>query len=110
MEYKCIVVYVTAGDAGEAETIAKTLVFEKLAACVNIVDKIRSIYYWDGRINDETEFLLVIKTTEENFGALERRIKELHSYQIPEIIALPVVQGSKDYLNWLVENSHQPKA
>ncbi len=110
MEEKCIVVYVTAGDAGEAETIAKTLVFEKLAACVNIVDKVRSIYYWDGKINDESEFLLVVKTGEENFSAVERRIKELHSYQTPEIIAMPIVQGSKDYIDWLVANSHQPKA
>lgn len=110
MDDQSLVVLVTVGDMGEAETISKTLVFEKLAACVNIVDKIRSIYYWEGKINDETEYLLVIKSTSANFEMLEQRIKELHSYQIPEIIALPVVKGSKDYLNWLIANTHHPKA
>ncbi len=110
MEDQSLVIFVTVGDMGEAETISKTLVFEKLAACVNIVDKIRSVYCWEGKVKDDSEYLLIIKSTSVNFEMLERRIKELHSYQIPEIIALPIVKGSKDYLNWLGANTHQPKA
>lgn len=110
MTNQYIVVLVTTVNMAEAETIAKTLVFEKLAACVNIVDKVRSIYYWEGKVHDESEYLLVIKSTSENFDMVEKRIKELHSYEVPEIIALSIVKGSQDYLNWLSENTHQAKA
>lgn len=101
-----IVIFVTAGSAAEAETIAKALVEEQLAACVNILSPIRSIYCWDGKLADEQEWLLLIKTRAERFSAVEARIKALHSYQVPEVIALPIVQGSEGYLRWLREETH----
>ena len=99
-----IVIFVTAGSEAEAETIARALVEEQLAACVNIVSPLRSIYRWEGAIADDREWLLVIKTKAERFSAIEARVKTLHSYQTPEVIALPIVQGSEAYLRWLSEN------
>lgn len=101
----CIVVFVTAGSEAEAETIAKALVEEQLAACVNILPPIRSIYRWEEKVADDREWLLVIKTRVERFPVVEARVKALHSYQVPEVIALPIVQGSEGYLRWLLENA-----
>ena len=101
----CIVVFVTAGSESEAETIAKMLVGEQLAACVNILSPVRSIYRWEGKLADDREWLLVIKTRAERFPAVEARVKALHSYQVPEVIALPIVQGSGEYLRWLWEET-----
>jgi periplasmic divalent cation tolerance protein len=84
-----------------AREIARNLVEKKLAACVNIVGNIRSIYTWDKKICNDKEFLLVIKTQRPVFSRLAREIKVLHPYKVPEIIALPIVAGTKDYLNWL---------
>ena len=95
-----IIVYVTAGSAEEAENLAQALVGEKLAACVNRVHRVRSVYRWQGQIEQSDEELLIIKTRKELFTALERRVRELHSYSVPEIIALPVVAGSAGYLSW----------
>lgn len=100
-----IVVLVMIGREDEAAKLAKTLVDEKLAACCNVIEKIRSIYRWEGKVCDESETLLIIKTIGKNYDRLEKRIKELHSYQIPEIIALDITQGSPAYLAWLAENS-----
>jgi periplasmic divalent cation tolerance protein len=96
-----IVVYVTAPNEDEAAAIAKTLVGERLAACVNIVRPIRSVYMWQGKIEDDTEVLMIMKTQASLFDRLCRKVKELHSYSVPEVIALPVVSGSDDYLAWL---------
>ena len=103
------VILVTAGSESEAETIARTLVEEQLAACVNIVSPIRSIYRWEGKLADDREWLLVIKTRTERFSAIEVRVKALHSYQTPEILAVPIMQGSEDYLRWLAENVSAPR-
>lgn len=96
-----IVAYVTAANEDEAARIARSLVEERLAACVNIVRNVRSIYRWQGRIEDEAEVLMIVKTRRELYTRLERKVKELHSYTVPEVIALPVVEGSGDYLAWL---------
>jgi len=96
-----IIIFVTAGSEPEAETIARALVEERLAACVNIISPIRSIYRWEGKVQDDREWLLVIKTRQIHFAAVEARVRSLHSYQVPEVIALPIVDGSERYLGWI---------
>ncbi len=98
-----VVVYVTAPNEDEALKIARAVVGEGLAGCVNIVKGIRSIYVWEGKIEDDTEVLMIIKTDTSLFRRLASRVKELHSYTVPEVIALPVLDGSEDYLAWLKE-------
>jgi periplasmic divalent cation tolerance protein len=100
-----IVVFVTCGSEEEALKIAHSLVEERLAACVNLVSPVRSIYRWEGKIWDEEEWILIIKTQKERFEELERKVKSLHSYSVPEIIGLPIVEGSSSYLNWLLEET-----
>ncbi|MDA8088589.1 MAG: divalent-cation tolerance protein CutA [Nitrospiraceae bacterium] len=96
-----IAVFITAPDRETAADIARALVGEKLAGCVNIISSVRSIYSWQGNIEDETEALMVAKTKKSLFEKLNERVKELHPYQTPEIIALPVAAGSRQYLDWL---------
>lgn len=91
----------TASGAEEAEKIAKALVEERLAACVNLVPGVRSIYRWEGRIEDGAEVLLVIKSRRHLLEALTARVRALHSYTVPEVVAMPVVAGNPDYLSWL---------
>jgi len=98
-----IVVLVTCGSEEEALKIANALVEERLAACANLISPIRSIYRWEGKIWDEKEWLLIIKTQSHRFGELEKKVKSLHSYSVPEIVSLPIAEGSPPYLNWLVE-------
>ena len=105
MKSEFIVVLVTCGSEEEALKIANALVEEHLAACVNLVSPIRSIYRWEGKIWDEKEWLLIIKTQKKRFQELEKKVKSLHSYSIPEIIGLPIVEGSSSYLNWIKENT-----
>jgi periplasmic divalent cation tolerance protein len=99
-----IVILVTAGSEAEAESIAKALVEEQLAACVNILSPMRSIYRWQGKVADDREWLLVIKTQAERFAAVAAKVKAVHSYQVPEVIALPIVAGAEGYLRWLRES------
>ncbi len=98
-----IVVFVTCGSKEEASKIARSLVEERLAACVNIFSPIRSIYRWEGKICDDEEWLLIVKTQKRRFEELEKKVRSLHSYSVPEIIALPITQGSSSYLRWLSE-------
>jgi periplasmic divalent cation tolerance protein len=100
-----IVVFVTCGSEEEASKIAHALVDERLAACANIVSPVRSVYRWEEKICDEREWLLVVKAREARFQDLEKRVKSLHSYQVPEIISLPILSGSPSYLKWLEENT-----
>ena len=94
-----LVVYCTAPPE-EADALARTVVEEHLAACVNIVP-VHSCYIWEGKLNFDPEALLIIKTTRDGFEALRKRIVELHSYSLPEIIALPVAEGHQPYLDWV---------
>jgi periplasmic divalent cation tolerance protein len=105
MKSNFVIVLVTTRNSEEAAKIATALVEEKLAACCNIVDQIRSVYFWDGKVCDESESLIVIKTKHSNFKKLEKRIRSLHSYDVPEIVALPVVQTSRAYWKWVKKNS-----
>lgn len=96
-----VAVLVTVGSQPEAERIAESLVAEQLAACVNIVGPITSIYRWQGQIEHGQELLLIIKTRAALFDDCEARIKALHSYENPEVIALPITAGAAAYLEWL---------
>jgi periplasmic divalent cation tolerance protein len=100
-----ISVYVTAANAEEAKRIASAAVRERLAACANILGKIRSIYWWDGAVQEEDEVALLLKTREELFEPLAARIKALHSYRVPCIVALPIAAGNPDYLAWIARET-----
>jgi periplasmic divalent cation tolerance protein len=96
-----IVVFSTVSSAEEAEKIAHGLVDARLAACVNVVPGLRSYYRWQGKLEDSAEFLLVIKSTKKHFEALCTLLEKLHSYEVPEVIAMPVVAGARNYLSWM---------
>jgi periplasmic divalent cation tolerance protein len=96
-----VVVFVTCGSAEEGRRIARALVEERLAACVNVSAPIRSLYRWEERVCDDQEVLLVIKSSRLLFDRLRRTVEKLHSYQVPEVICLPVIDASPNYLNWL---------
>ena len=100
-----IVIFITAPNEDEAAGIGRSLVEARLAACVNIVRNIRSIYTWQGNIEDDSEALMIVKTRKSLFKALSAKVRELHSYDVPEIIALPVTDGSEEYLKWLKEST-----
>lgn len=95
------IVLCTVGPADSADTIARTLVERRLAACVNIVGEVVSTYRWNGKLEREAERLLVIKTSRELFGRLRDTIRELHPYDVPEILLLPILDGDPPYLGWL---------
>lgn len=96
-----IVILVTAKDKKEAEKIARGLLVAKLIACANIMDGVQSLFWWQGKIDSSQEVLLVLKTKKNLFKKVSAKVKSLHSYQTPEVIALPVVNGSEDYLKWI---------
>lgn len=99
-----VAVLCSCSGAAEAEAIASAIVESRLAACVNIIPAVQSVYRWQGKVESAAESLLVIKTTGDQFNALRDRILELHSYDLPEVIALPLVTGSEPYLDWIREN------
>lgn len=102
---KVSIVLVTAGTAEEAVLIGRTLVEERLVACVGIVPRIRSIYRWKGEICDEEEHLLVMKTQSGLFPAVQSRVRQIHSYEVPEIVMYSVEAGLPEYLDWVLENT-----
>ena len=98
-----LIVFITASNDDEAVKIARALVEARLAGCVNIIKDIRSIYRWEGKIEDDAEVLMIAKTQKHLFDSLMQKVKEIHSYTVPEIIAMPIVEGSEDYVKWLKE-------
>ncbi len=98
------IVLSTAGSADEARKIARHLVEHQLAACVNIVPQIESIYRWQGKVESSQEWLLLIKTTAEKFPAVRDAVRQLHSYELPECIAINVEDGSAEYLEWIADS------
>lgn len=104
-DHKAIIVFITTGTTDEARKIGKHLVEEGLAACCTIIQPVESIFKWKDAIHVEQETLMVSKTREELFSALEKRVKQLHSYEVPEIIAIPITQGAKSYLDWIVKET-----
>ena len=99
-----IVIFVTVGNSSDAALLAKSLVEKRLAACVNLVPGISSWYWWEGKVNEDQEVLLIMKTSRDKFAALEKEVLRLHSYAVPEIIAVQIVEGSKNYLSWIEES------
>ena len=96
-----LVVLVTVPNAETAEKLAEALVGERLAACVNVLDGVRSIYRWKGAVERDEELLCVCKTTRDGFERLRARVVELHPYELPEVVALPVERGHAPYLDWI---------
>ena len=103
MANRYIVVFVTCGSKDEARSIADSLLRKRLVACANTVSGIESKFWWKGRIDKATETLLILKAKKVNFRNIEKDIKRLHSYDVPEIIALPIVAGNREYLGWIHE-------
>ncbi len=100
-----IVVLTTCGSQKEAQRIARALVESRLAACANVLrSPVQAIYRWKGQVESAKEFMLIIKTSRTRFRALEKKIRQMHSYNVPEIIAVPIASGSRDYLKWLADS------
>ena len=101
---KYIIIFITCSSGREARKIAKELLNEKLIACANIIEGVSSFFRWKGKVDMASESLMIIKTAKKNFAKVKQAVKELHSYEVPEIIALPIVEGEKKYLNWISES------
>ena len=97
------IVYITASNIGEARDLVEAIVKERLAACANVVESVESTYWWRGKIERDDESLIILKTKESKLDELLKRVKELHSYENPEIVAVPILKGSDEYLRWIDE-------
>jgi periplasmic divalent cation tolerance protein len=104
MKDKFVIIFVTCASNNEAQKIAAALLKKRLVACGNIVGGVRSKFWWKGKIDSTKETLLILKAKSANFKAVEKKVKRIHSYDVPEIIAIPIVAGSSDYLNWIKDN------
>ena len=107
MKIQHVIVLVTAKDNKEAAKIAQDLLTSRLIACANIVGGVQSLFWWQGKIDASKEVLLILKTKKVLFKKVEARVKSLHSYQNPEIVALPIIAGSDDYLKWINSSCDQ---
>ncbi len=101
MSSSCLIVLCTVPSAQKARDIATNLVEERLCACVNILDQVQSIFRWQAEIQNDPEVLMILKTTQERYVDLEKRVRDLHPYDVPEIIALPIATGAQSYLDWV---------
>jgi len=99
-----VAVMTTTDDEKVAEKICRTLVEERLAACAQVIKGIKSFYWWEGKVEESEEFLIFLKTKAQLLPRLEERLKRLHNYSVPEIVALPFVSGSREYFDWMLEN------
>ena len=104
-----LIIFVTSPNEDEARRIADAVVNEQLAACVNIVNGVESIYCWQGQVEHDRELLLIIKSRVARYADLERRVKELHSYTTPEVIAFKIERGSQSYLDWIRDSTSPQK-
>ncbi len=98
-------IYITTKDKAQAKKIGRQLVESRLAACVNIIEGMNSLYWWEGKIHDEQEAILIAKTKESLVKEVIDKVKSLHSYSIPCIVSLPILSGNKDYLQWLYKQT-----
>jgi len=98
-------IYITAGSVEEARTIGNKLVSDKLAACVNIIDNVRSMYWWEGEVQDDKEVILIAKTRESLVPELVEKVRSIHSYSCPCIVSLPILDGNRAFLDWIVEET-----
>ena len=105
---KFVTIFSTAPKEEEAKKIANDLVSKKVVACVNIIPGLRSIYRWKGKICDEREVMMVMKTKDSLVEDVKKELKSLHSYECPELIVLPISDGLPDYLSWIEENTNEP--
>lgn len=100
--------YITAGSRDEAKKIGRALVEERLAACANVIDGMDSIYWWQGKLTDDREAVLIVKTRAELVATVTARVKALHSYTLPCVVALPILGGNPDYLEWIGAETAKP--
>ncbi len=107
-ETSYLMVFSTVPNESTAEYLAKALLENKLAACINIIRQLTSVYIWEGQLVTDTECLLLIKTLQENYTELAACLRQIHPYSLPEIIALPITQGNQDYLDWLKNTVKKP--
>ena len=105
MEKECVLVWTTIGSAADPRAMASILVTERLAACVNVLPVMESFYRWDGDVANDQERQLIMKTTIDKVDALRARVHQLHEYDLPELIVVPIIGGSEAYLNWIREST-----
>ena len=108
-DVQCLIVLVTSPSMDVAKQISLHLINNNLAACVNLIHGVTSIYEWNGKIVEDNEVLLIIKTTSERYKDLQTSVLSLHPYEIPEIVAYPITQGSSSYLDWVRSRTTRPK-
>ena len=106
MEYR--LVYITVSSADEARKVGKEIVSRRLAACVNILGPIQSMYWWKGNLQEDNEMVVIAKTTAALVPRLIERVKAVHSYEIPCIVALPLTEGNPDFLDWIAQETESP--